>query len=386
MESDVSHKIPGLREMFLVFFRMGAGAFGGPAMVTHIRRRIVEEKKWIIASDFDSGVALCQAIPGAVIMQLAAFCGLKIKGIPGAIVAFLAFGFPSFLLMFVLSILYKSFHEISWVGSILLTLRVTLAAIVAQAALSFGRMHFRQVYDVIIAVAAAILFLLKVHPALVILFASLLGIVFPSTKKRDFGSIGVSGTFRFFLFILGILTVSLILLRLLAPDLFTLSTLMLRVDLYSFGGGLAAVPIMYHEFVDIYGWFDSQTFTDGIVLGQITPGSVIITATFAGYLHAGVIGSLVATLSVFTPSFLILMASVPFYDRLSKWSYFSRIISGVLSAFIGLLAVVSWHFASGIHWDWLHGILAGLVFIVLMFRVKVIWVILGSLVFSLLFF
>lgn len=386
MESDVSHTIPGLREVFFVFFRIGAGAFGGPAMVAHVRRKIVDEKKWIIASDFDSGVALCQAIPGAVIMQLAAFCGLKMKGIPGAVVAFLAFGFPSFLLMFVLSVLYKSFHEISWVGSILLTLRVTLTAIVAQAAVSFGRMYFRQIYDVLIAVAAAILFLLKVHPALVILSASLLGIVFPSVKKRDFGSIGVSGTFSFFLIILCFLAVFLILLRLFAPDLFTLSVLMLRVDLYSFGGGLAAVPIMYHEFVDLYGWFDSQTFTDGIILGQITPGSVIITATFAGYLHAGIIGSLVATLSVFTPSFLILMASVPFYDRLGRWNYFSRIINGVLCAFTGLLAVVCWHFASGIHWDLLHGILAGLVFVILMFKVEVIWVILGTLALSLIIF
>ena len=157
---------------------------------------------------------------------------------------------------------------------------------------------------------------------------------------------------------------------------------MLRIDLFSFGGGLASMPIMYHEMVDLYEWFSDRTFMDGAILGQATPGSIIIAATFFGYMHFGVLGSILATICVFTPSFLILMGIIPFFDKLRTYPQFNRVINGILCSFVGLLAVVSYRFTIGIHWNALHIAIALVAFILLLRKVDAIWIVLGGILVS----
>ena len=159
---------------------------------------------------------------------------------------------------------------------------------------------------------------------------------------------------------------------------------MLRIDLFSFGGGLAATPIMYHELVGIFGWFDEKTFMDGIILGQVTPGSIIIAATFFGYMHFGILGSLIATVCVFTPSFLILMGLIPFFDKLRSYPQFNKVINGILCSFVGLLAVVTFRFSVGIHWNIFNILFTLAAFALLIKKVDVIWVIFGGILLSLL--
>ena len=154
--------------------------------------------------------------------------------------------------------------------------------------------------------------------------------------------------------------------------------MMLRIDLFSFGGGLASMPIMYHELVDLYRWFDSHTFMDGAILGQVTPGSIIIAATFFGYMHFGILGSVLATIFVFIPSFLILMGIIPFFDRLRTYPQFNRVINGILCSFVGLLSVVTYRFTDGIIWNPVNILLTLAAFILLIRKVDVIWIILGG--------
>jgi len=141
-------------------------------MTAHIRKHIVDKRKWLDAHTFDSGLALCQIIPGAIVMQLAAFIGLKLKGVRGAIVSFIGFGLPAFLIMFILAVLYKQSKNISGVEVVLSGLRVIIVAIVANTAYIFWKKNFKNANDWIIAVFAAGLFLTKLHPVLVLLIAS----------------------------------------------------------------------------------------------------------------------------------------------------------------------------------------------------------------------
>lgn len=374
---------PNYFDLFRVFFWMGLTAFGGPAMMAHIRKHIVDNKKWMDANTFDSGLALCQIIPGAIVMQLVAYIGLKIKGIPGAIVCFIAFGFPAFLIIFILSVLYKHSTNISGVERVLSGLRVVIVAIVANAAYTFGKKNFHNWNDWVIAAIAAGLFLTKLHPALVLVAAALLGIIFTKKDSHQFQKLESVKTFRFFLWALVSVAAGAIILFFVNKDCFTLATLMLRIDLFSFGGGLASMPIMYHELVDLFGWFNEKVFMDGVILGQVTPGSIIISATFFGYMHFGILGSLVATMAVFTPSFLVLMGIIPFFDKLSSYPQFNRIINGILCSFVGLLTIVTYRFAIGIHWSILPAILTLTAFILLMRKVDVIWIILGGILVSL---
>lgn len=165
-------------------------------------------------------------------------------------------------------------------------------------------------------------------------------------------------------------------------EYFSLATIMLSIDLFSFGGGLAAMPMMYHELVDLFGWFDEKTFMDGVILGQVTPGSIIIAATFFGYMHFGIIGSIIATVCVFTPSFMILMGIIPFFDKLRSYPQFNKVINGILCSFVGLLTVVTYRFTIGIHWNLVNILFTLVAFGLLVRKVDVIWVILGGVLIS----
>jgi chromate transporter len=376
--------LPSLFRLFWDFLYLGATAFGGPAMIAHIRRQIVEKREWLDGSTFDEGLALCQAIPGAIVMQVAAFVGLKLRGIKGALVVFVGFALPSFLLMMIFSMLYKEFKNISSVETVLAGLRVVIAAIVANATLSIGRKTLVSRIDLLISIIAAALFLTRLHPALVVIASAFLGLMLSNINTSHYIMETKANTSRFFLAFLSILLSGLLVLFLFNKEYFVLSTSMLRVDLFAFGGGFAAVPVMLHEIVDILGWLDKKTFLDGLLLGQVTPGSIIITATFIGYLKYGILGCVIATISVFTPSFLILIGIIPYYDKLRKYPQFNKMIHGILCSFAGLLAIVTYHFAVAISWNrWNIG-LAIAVFIALLFKVEVIWVILAGILFTVL--
>ncbi|SDC54807.1 chromate efflux transporter [Williamwhitmania taraxaci] len=374
---------PSLTDLFRTFFWIGLTAFGGLAITAHVRKHIVEKRRWLSASTFDSGLALCQLIPGAIVMQLAAYIGLKIRGLRGAVVCFVGFGLPAFLIMIILSVIYKHSKNIEGVEVILGGLRVVIVAIVANAAYIFGKKNFHQINDWAIAGVAATLFLTKLHPALVLIVAALLGLLL--TKKEleiPMKIVGIK-TGRFFLWLLLAVVTSATILFFVNKEYFTLATIMLRIDLFSFGGGLAAMPIMYNELVDLFGWFSEQVFMDGVILGQVTPGSIIISATFFGYMHFGFWGGILATVCVFTPSFLILMGIIPFFDKLRSYPQFNKVINGILCSFVGLLAIVTYRFALGIHWN-IGNILFTLVaFVLLMRKVDVIWIVLGGVVMAL---
>jgi chromate transporter len=138
---------------------------------------------------------------------------------------------------------------------------------------------------------------------------------------------------------------------------------------------------MLHEIVDVWGWMDSKTFMDGIALGQVTPGPIVITSTFVGYLLYGLPGAIVATLAIFTPSFMLVLAMTPVFDKLKASAYFAGATKGILASFVGLLFFVSVKFALDVQWD-VPRMLIGLAAFTALFRkVDVIYVVLiGSII------
>jgi chromate transporter len=130
-------------------------------------------------------------------------------------------------------------------------------------------------------------------------------------------------------------------------------------------------------------WMDAQTFLNGIALGQITPGPIVITATFVGYIVYGLLGAIVATVSVFLPSFMIVVGVVPYFDRFRNSIYFTRAIQAILCSFVGLLLTVTLRFASNIRWDVPGVSLAAAAFVALLFKVEIIWIVLLGAVISL---
>ena len=155
----------------------------------------------------------------------------------------------------------------------------------------------------------------------------------------------------------------------------------MKIDLFAFGGGFTSLPLMLHEIVGVRGWMDSKTFMDGIALGQVTPGPIVITAAFVGYLLHGFGGSLVATISIFTPSFLILVIINPVFDRLKASPLFLKATKGILASFVGLLLYVLIKFALAVPWD-LPRIVLGIAALAALFKkVDILYVVLiGSII------
>jgi len=156
---------PSLFQLFTSFLRLGATAFGGPAMVAYIRKMVVEKNHWLDESSARDGVALCQTIPGATAMQMSAYVGLRAKGVAGAAASFIGFGLPAFLFMMILSALYARTHTLPAVISMFNGLQAIIIAVIANATLSFGKNSIKNWRNVINALIAASLFGLgKSHP------------------------------------------------------------------------------------------------------------------------------------------------------------------------------------------------------------------------------
>jgi chromate transporter len=380
---------PSLLQLFLTFLRLGVTAFGGPSMVAYIRRVTVEQKHWLDTEVFNAGVAMCQMIPGATAMQTTAYVGLKKRGVAGAAVCFIGFGLPAFLLMLTFAALFSATRDLPAVVSAFKGLQAIIVAIVANATLAFGRTTLKTWKHFLIAAFAAALFGLKINPLLVISLAAVAGLVLiqPKSLAQPKPAAGIDfSSYKAFLAILATGVAGFLLLFLFDRELFHLAILLFRIDLTAFGGGFASIPLMLNEIVDVRHWMDAATFMNGIVLGQITPGPIVITATFIGYLLHGFLGGIVATISIFLPSFLMVIGISPLFDRLRLSPSFNKVIGGVLCSFVGLLFTVIFRFAGNVAWDWRTLVLAGGALAALLLKVDVFWVVVTGLVLSILMF
>jgi len=378
---------PTLLRLFLVFLRLGLTAFGGPAMIAYIRERAVGREHWLTKETFADGVALSQTIPGATAMQVAAYVGLRARGVAGALASYIGFGLPAFLLMLAFSALYARTHTLPVVIAVFSGMQALIVAVVANAALSFGRSTLHSWQNRGIALIAALLFGMAINPVLILLLAALLAIIL----HREHPAQALTATqstmpaiLRPFLCLLAATGAGLALLAFFRPDLARLALLMARIDLIAFGGGFGSVPLMFHEIVEVRAWLDGPTFLDGIALGQFTPGPIVITATFVGYLLHGLTGAAVATTAIFSPSLLLVIGLTPYFARMRTSLWCNRAIAGVLSSFVGLLAAVTFRFALQVHWDWPHLLLAGAALAALLKKVDILWVFLSGAILSIL--
>jgi chromate transporter len=137
-----------------------------------------------------------------------------------------------------------------------------------------------------------------------------------------------------------------------APRLAQLDLTFMEVDLLAFGGGFTTIPLIQREVVDRFAWVSTREFIDGIALGQVTPGPIVITATFVGYKVGGLLGALLGTIAVFFPSFLVVTTLAPHYDRIKRSRPVQFMVRGILAAFIGMLLLVAYHFGQVALVDW----------------------------------
>ena len=320
-------------------------------------------------------------------MQCAAYVGLRVRGLWGAVLAYVGFGLPAFLLMLSLSIAYRDAVPLQPVTSILAGLRVLVVALVANATWVFGRSSVKNFREAMICLATAALFFLGGSPFLILVAAGLGGSLLfrgpvrtPLTESPP-RTIGWAA-FRPAVLVLALGAVLVLTLSLLNQQLVRLGLVMMKVDVFAFGGGFASVPLMFREIVDARNWVPPDVFMDGIALGQLTPGPIVITATFVGYQVAGLAGALVGTVCIFLPSFFAVVLAEPWSRRLRSSSLFRGATQALALSFVGLLASVTVQFAHLTAWNVPSVIIAALALAALLNKIDVLWVVLAGAVVS----
>jgi chromate transporter len=344
---------PSLAGIFFAFFGLGLTAFGGPAMIPHIRDLAVAKKHWVSKESCTLGLSICQAVPGATGMQLCAYLGLLLRGLPGAVAAFTGFALPAYGLITLLSALYFNSLNLAAVAAAFSGLKAVVLALIGMAAFDSIANYSRSGPSRAITALAAAALLAGLNPIAVILGAGALGAaVFakgaPDCQSRPLkaararpGAVAATALAAL---------AGLVGLRLLDPALFDLALSMCKVDLFAFGG-FGAFPVMLHEVVNVRGWMPESVFLDGIALGQTTPGPILLTSAFVGYHLAGLAGSLVGAVAVFAPSFLLLVLVLPYCDKLLCSRRFRGALQGILATLGGLLIATGAMLAATVAWS-----------------------------------
>ena len=341
--------------LFTRVFKLGATAYGGPAMISQIKEAAVSRYCWVREGEFMRGVALCQLIPGATMVQIVTYIGYRVRGIWGALTAAVAFVLPAFIALLVLSATYFKYHSLWFIQALFKGLGAIVVAIILNACITFGRSVLKDWKVVLIAVLSFFAFFFQINFVLIFVFATAAGLLLrpkaPQSKAAAAGSAPGGAPFevkkREYLIIISLaafICLALALSYLVDPRITSLSLNLSKIGALAFGGGFTAIPLIQYEIVDRYQWLSTKEFLDGIALGLVTPGPILITATFLGYKVANLLGAFMATLGVFFPSFFILVLLIPYHDRLRGVERVRMMEQGVLGSFIGMLALVLFNF------------------------------------------
>jgi len=296
--------------IFTRFLVIGATAYGGPGMIAQIKEAAGKKYSWVTEGTFMRGVALCQLIPGATMVQIATYVGYRVRGIPGALAAAVAFVLPAFIALLALSALYFRFHSLWLIQALFKGLGAMVLAIILNACLTFGRNVLTDWKTVVIALLSFFAFFFRCNLLLIFVLAAAAGFLL-RLKHASAGAAPSGGNHlegakgKEHLLVAGVAAVVCLLVGLsylVDNRIATLSLNLAKIGAVAFGGMFTGIPLMQYELVDRLGLLSTKEFVDGIALGQVTPGPILITATFVGYKVANFLGAAMATLGMFAPS------------------------------------------------------------------------------------
>lgn len=336
------NKKVSFRDLCKACLWLGLTSYGGPAMVGYVRDVVVERRRWIGANDFAEGLALCQLVPGATLTQVVSYVGLVVRGPAGAAAAAACFILPGAVLVLIISALYFRWETLPFVQTLSHGVAAVVVAILAFACLRLAKTVLPTLPSLAIAVAAGAAYVWRLNAFAVILGAAAVGWwacrdehraeATPGPDREDWSVPATAWV------ALAAGTVALVGgIWLAVPRLGRLCLAFLGIGSVAFGGGYSMIPLIQQQVVDRLGLLSTRVFMDGIALGQVTPGPIMLTAAFIGYAGWGVVGGLLATLAIFFPSWVILVVAAPRFRAWSQCGSAKGLIRGVVASFVGML-------------------------------------------------
>ena len=362
-----------LARFTLYFLRLGATGFGGPiALAGYMQQTLVEERRWISRQDYVDGLALAQLAPGPLAAQLAMYLGFVRGGVVGATLVAIAFILPSFFMVWAISVAYVAYGGLPWMQAVFYGVGAAVIGIIARSAYKLTRLTLKRsvllwTIFLIVAVATAwtqreILWLFLVAGLVPLIItqrksaAVLAALPIAAAPAAPAGS-SVAGLLWFFA----------------------------KAGAFVFGSGLAIVPFLYGGVVQEHHWLNERQFLDAVAVAMITPGPVVITVAFIGYLVQGTPGMVAAAVGVFLPVYLFVVIPAPYFRRYGGSDTIKAFVAGVTAAASGAIAGAVVVLARGAFvdpWTMLIGVTA--LVILTRWRISELWLIGASAVAGLL--
>ena len=349
----VARRVP-LRDLVFYYLRLGAIGFGGPvALVGQMEKELVEERQWLTKEEFREGVAVCQSLPGPLAIQVGIFISYIRGGFWGAWAGGWAFILPNFLFVAAAGALYVYFGDLPPVKAIFYGVSPAVIALIFYSCSRLVKLGMEDRLQWIVAAACFIVTVaLQAEVALLFVISGAIGIAYYGTIFRRWwraptlpllaalpakATAGAAAT---------------------GSILSQLVVFFLKAGSLTFGSGLVIVPFLEKGLVQQTGWLNGQQFLVAVAMGMVSPGPVVITATFVGYLVAGFWGSLVSTVGIFLPSFLLVLIVAPILLRHRENSNIQGFVKGAYAAAIGTIlgaGILLGKIAVG---DWLTALIA----------------------------
>ena len=354
-----------MSEVVFYFLRLGLLGFGGPvALVGQMERELVSERKWLSKEQMREAIAICQSLPGPLAIQVGVYISYLRAGFWGAWAGGWAFIFPNFVIVAALGALYVYLGDLKPITAIFYGVSPAVIALILHSCYRLAKLGMEDwIQWVIAAVCFFVTILLQAEVALLFIGAGIVGILYYGNIVRRAQKSRLQS----------ILAIPLLVQLAPTPSVSTLSKLFLfflKAGSLTFGSGLVIVPFLEQGLVQQYNWLDQRQFLIAVAIGMISPGPVVITATFVGYLVAGFWGSLVSTVGIFFPSFILVLVAAPILARHRNNPNVQGFVKGAYAAAIGTIlgaCILLGKIAIG---DWLTAVIA-IVSLTILFRWKV---------------
>jgi chromate transporter len=321
-----------IRELVLYFLRLGATGFGGPvALVGQMERDLVAGRGWLTRDEMREAIAISQSLPGPLAIQVGIFISYLRGGFWGAWAGGWSFILPNFLIVCALGALYVHFGGLSWMTAIFYGVSPAVIALILHSCWRLAKLGMEDRFQwLVAAVAFAITVGLAAEVAVLFIGAGIAGILY-------YGSLFRSSTPPATLALLAAPIPVGTVQPVTAGMLTKLGIFFLKAGSLTFGSGLVIVPFLEKGLVQETAWLDPHQFLVAVAIGMLSPGPVVITATFVGYLVAGFWGSLVSTVCIFLPSFLLILIAAPILRRNRANPNVQGFIKGAYAAAIGTI-------------------------------------------------
>lgn len=332
-----SGPVYSLWDLVLYALKLGTLGFGGPvALVGYMHRDLVETRKWISEADYKEGLTLAQLMPGPLAAQLAMYLGYVHYRNLGATLVGIAFVIPSFLMVVAIGAAYVAYGGIAWMQAVFYGVGASVIGIIAISAykLTTKSIGKDRLLWAIYLISAVVTIVIESELVTLFLVAGVLVWLVKAPPKKWFGAGGTPGIFAI---ASQVPNATPVVATIDWPLLLRIGGFFAEAGAFVFGSGLAIVPFLYGGVVNEYHWLNERQFVDAVAVAMITPGPVVITVGFIGYLVAGFPGAVVAALGTFLPCYFFTIIPAPYFKKHGKHPGIVAFVDGVTAAAIGTI-------------------------------------------------